>query len=297
MQPKIQSGFTGERAIVLPGSMLENFSEDELGKLLYITDIGFYPNAGFHFRKRDQQEAGQFILIYCVEGDGWFIVNDIKYKVGANNFFILPKGQAHSYGCNRNKTWTIYWIHFDGTMADYFSSGMDKPNLIMTEKNSRIKERLELFEEIFSTLKNGYSKSNLAYSSTCLFHFLSSLKFMSAYRETVSEGRETVDLIDQSIHYMRENVHKKLSLEEIARYTGYSTSHFSALFFRKTGLSPIHYLIQLKIQEACHLLDFTDMKITQISMTIGFDDPLYFSRIFRKTMGIPPLQYRRKKKG
>lgn len=297
MQPKMKSGFTGERAIIIPTKVLEDFKTDKLGKLLYVTDIGFYPKAEFHFRKREELEAMQYILIYCIEGEGWFESNGIKHKVQENNYFILAKNKAHSYGCNANKTWTIYWIHFDGELADYFANGLDKPQLILPEKNSRIEERLQLFEEIFATLKNGYSKNNLAYSTTCLFHFLSSLQFLSAYREIVSEERIQNDITDQAIHFMRENIHRKVTLQSISTFVGYSTSHFSALFLRKTGFSPFNYLIQLKIQEACHLLDFTDMKINQISMSVGFDDPFYFSRIFSKTMGTSPIKYRANIKG
>jgi AraC family transcriptional regulator of arabinose operon len=96
---------------------------------------------------------------------------------------------------------------------------------------------------------------------------------------------------------MRENVRKKITLKEIADYVGFSASHFSVLFHRKTGYSPLNYLIHLKIQEACHLIDFSNMKINQISLLVGFEDPLYFSRIFTKTMGSPPSDYRKKKKG
>ena len=96
---------------------------------------------------------------------------------------------------------------------------------------------------------------------------------------------------------MRENIHKKLGLKEIANFAGLSTSHFSTLFQKKTGYSPMNYFLQLKIQQACQSLDFSDMKINQISMSIGIEDPFYFSRIFSKTMGVSPTEYRRKKKG
>ena len=120
---------------------------------------------------------------------------------------------------------------------------------------------------------------------------------MNAYREIVSEERIQNDITDQAIHFMRENIHRKVTLQSISTFIGYSTSHFSALFLRKTGFSPLNYLNQLKIQEACHLLDFTDMKINQISMSVGFDDPFYFSRIFSKTMGTSPIKYRTNIKG
>jgi AraC-like DNA-binding protein len=294
---RIKSGFTGERAVVLPAPIVEELKNDSLGSLLHITDIGYYPKAEFHFRKRTKDEAKQFVLIYCIEGSGWFEIEGIRHKVAANHFFILPKDKAHSYGSNPNNSWTIYWMHFDGEKAGFFSEGLDKPTRVSPEKDSRIEERIHLFEEIYSTLKNGYSKNNLDYSISSLFHFLGSLKFLGAYRESIFTNQNQRDISDDAIHFMRENLHKKLLLKDIADYIGFSASHFSSLFQKKTGYSPLNYLIQLKIQQACHYLDFSDLKINQISLMIGWDDPLYFSRIFTKTMGISPSEYRTNKKG
>jgi len=270
---------------------------DELGKLLYITDIGFYPNAEFHYRKRSKAEALQYVFIYCIEGSGWIESAHQRQKVVPNQFVILPKGEAHAYGSELNKVWTIYWIHFDGESAGLLAEGIQKPTSINPENDSRIQERLLLFEEIYATLKNGYSKNNLHYSSTCLFHFLGSLKYLGAYRESASTNQIQADLTEKAIHFMRENTHRKLAIKEVADYVGWSVSHFSSSFHKKTGFSPVNYYSQLKIQQACHYLDFTDFKINQIALTLGMADPLYFSRIFTKTMGISPSKYRDKKKG
>lgn len=294
---RLKSGFLGERAIVLPTPIIDELKNDSLGSLLHITDIGFYPKANFHFRKRSREEAKQYILIYCVEGSGWFEIEGVRQKVNPEHFFILPKGKAHSYGCSSTNPWTIYWLHFDGEKAGFFSEGLDKPMMVSPQKNSRIEDRLQLFEEIFATLKNGYSKNNLDYSISSLFHFLGSLKFLGAYRESIFNNQTPHDETDDAIHFMRENIHKRITLTEISNHVGFSESHFSTLFRKKTGFSPLNYLTQLKIQQACHFLDFSDMKINQISMSIGFDDPFYFSRIFTKTMGVSPSEYRSKKKG
>ncbi|HET7733602.1 MAG TPA: AraC family transcriptional regulator [Paludibacter sp.] len=294
---KISSGFRGERGIVLPISIIDEFRNDELGKLLYITDIGFYPKAGFHFRKRTEIEALQYILMYCIDGEGWIEVAGNKQKLATGEVVILPKGNPHSYGSNPKNPWSIYWIHFDGNMASYFCEGLEKPILISTGKDSRIEDRLELFEDIFSILKNGYSKINLDYSVTVLFHFLGSLKFINAFRNSLSDRQESRDVIEEAIHFMRENIQRQIKLEEIAKYTGFSTSHFSILFKQKTGYSPLNYFNQLRIQNACHQLDFTNLQVNQIAMMIGFEDQFYFSRIFCKIMGCSPTEYRKRKKG
>jgi AraC-like DNA-binding protein len=296
---RIKSGFIGERAVILPAAVIDEYKGTELGSMLHVTDIGFYPKASYHFRKRSREEASQYVLIYCTEGEGWFELNGQQQKVTANQVFILPKGQAHAYGCKNTKSWTIYWIHFDGDQARFFAEGFDKPLQVSPEKDSRIEDRLRLFEEIFSTLKNGYSRNNLEFSTSTLIYFLGSLKYLSAFRagNPTEQAVQQRDVIEEAIHFMREHVRKRLHLKDMAAFVGYSTSHFSALFHHKTGYSPLNYFIHLKIQEACHLLDFSEMNVSQISMLMGFEDPFYFSRIFTKTMGESPSDYRRKKKG
>lgn len=91
---------------------------------------------------------------------------------------------------------------------------------------------------------------------------------------------------------MEENVERQLTLQKIADYTGYSTSHFSMLFHKGTGHGPLNYFNMMKVKKACELLETTDMKINQICSKVGIDDAYYFSRLFSKTVGISPQKYR-----
>lgn len=294
---RLKDGFKGERSIILPPFVVNELRTEMLTKELFITDIGFYPQARFHFRERTEKQAMQYILIYCVEGEGWFTIDHQKYTVSQFQFFIIPKGQAHSYGSNADNPWTIYWLHFDGEHASFFAQGFDKPTDISLDINSRIEERIDLFDEIFTTLGKGYSKNNLIYATTSLFHFLGSMKFLGEYRENAKTTDKARQIIEVAIHYMRENIERKATLQQIAEHTGLSASRFSLLFQQQTGYSPLKYFNQLKIQKACHYLDFTTMKVNQISPMLGFDDAFYFTRLFTKTMGVSPTDYRAKKKG
>ncbi len=296
---KLKSGFSGERAVVLPSIIVDEYKTTTLGKHLYITDIGYYPAASFHYRQRNAQEVNQYVLMYCVDGEGWFKINELTNKVNSNQLFILPKNCAHAYGSNSKRPWTIFWIHFDGKDAEYFANGMDKPITIGSDKDSRINDRIRVFEEIFTSLKNGYSLQNLEFCTSTFFYFLGSIKFLQSFRNATFSQKNSSEqgVVERAIHFMRENIHKKLTVKSIADYIGLSVSRFSSVFHAKTAYSPLNYLNHIRIQQACHYLDFSDMKINQLCSLVGYDDPLYFSRIFTKTMGISPLEYRKKKKG
>jgi AraC-like DNA-binding protein len=96
---------------------------------------------------------------------------------------------------------------------------------------------------------------------------------------------------------MKENIQRKLTLKELTDNTSYSVSHFSVVFKKEIGLSPLNYFNLLKIQRACFLFDTTDMKVSQICYKIGIDDTNYFSRLFSKIMGISPREYKKAQKG
>ena len=131
----------------------------------------------------------------------------------------------------------------------------------------------------------------------CSSDLLGTLRYIQQYRNAGTNQVEDEGIVDVAIHYMKENMEKHLSLEEISTQIGYSPSHFSMLFKKQTGHSPLTYFNLLKIQQACLLLDTTDMKINQICYKIGIEDTYYFSRLFSKIMGMSPREYRKSKKG
>lgn len=265
---KRKDGFNGERALVLPLSVVQEMEKDALSSVLHITDIGYYPKALHHFRERTEP-ISQFVFIYCIEGAGWFRTNEQEYAVKANQYFILPAGIPHAYGSDESNPWTIYWIHFKGKLASYFAGQANRPIDIKPSIQSRISNRNDLFEEIFHTLEMGYSHENLLYACSAFHYYLGSLRYLQQYREAARDESDSNDIVTAAIHYMKENLEKRLTLADLAAHTGYSPSHFSVLFSKRTGYAPLTYFNQLKIQQACQLLDFTDMKINQICFKIN----------------------------
>lgn len=288
---KIREGFSGQRSIVVPQLVIDMAASDPMLTTLYITAMGYYPKAENHFRSR-QAPISDFVLIYCVDGEGWFEVEDTHITVTSNSFFILPAGLHHSYGADSGKPWTIYWFHFQGSLAPLYARLPDKLNMIMPTSNSRIRERNDLFEEIFSTLDRALTPDSIRYASALFHHYIATLKSLPEYRGVFGNG-DPDDIIEATVHFLMENVEKPLTLQEIADYSGFSASHLSAVFKRRTGQAPLPYFNHLKIRRACRLLTDTDMKMNSICNKVGIADPYYFSRLFSKVIGMSPSEYRR----
>lgn len=288
---KIKDGFVGERSIVLPYTVIRMIEGDPVASSLFITDIGYYPKAKYHYRKRDEA-ISEFVFIYCVDGKGWYSVKNRRYDVHRDQYFILPAGEPHVYASDEDDPWTIYWIHFRGELAQYYVTNIHSPFDVTPTKKSRILNRINLFEEIFQSLDHSYAIENIRYAMATFQHYLASLRYIQQYREAVANADNGNDVVSMAIHYFEENIEHEITLKNVSDFVGKSPSHLSSVFKEKIGYSPLNYFTLLKIKKACEMLDNSGMKINQISLKLGYDDPYYFSRQFSKVMGMSPKSYR-----
>lgn len=288
---KKKEGFKGQKAILIPRQVLAaKCARDKIMSALYVTEMGFYPKARFHYRERPQG-ADQHILIYCHEGKGKVTIQTTAYNIEPGDFFVIPIKTPHTYVADDVSPWTIYWIHFKGQTADNLVLSMKK-RLGSKSFIQHNEKSLELFDEMYNQLERGYGTDNLMFANMCLWHFLSTF----LYNDKSSAAKLTQkDATDIAIDYLRRNLDKTLTLEDIAREASLSTSHFSYLFKKKTGFSPIEYFNHLKVQKACQYLLFTPLRIKEISQELGIEDQYYFSRMFTKVMSIAPNDYREKR--
>jgi len=291
---ELYSNFEEGKTIVLPKSILKELKDNELTNLLMVTDIGYFSKAYKHYRER-KNGCKQHILIYCVDGEGWFEINQKRQHMSKNEYVILSANTPHKYGSFNRNPWSIYWVHFTGEKAQYFIGAPNQKMKLENTTNARFDDRILLFEEIFTNLDMQFSKENIEYANVCLWHMLASFRYLSQYRR----GARLIvsDKIEVSIKFMRDHLSQKITLDEISKHVGLSVSQFSLLFKRKTSRAPIDYLLHLRIQQATKLLDFNSLRINEISKQVGFSDPFYFSRIFTKIMGMSPKAYRKLKKG
>ena len=290
---KKKEGFVGQRSCVLPGELTKQIAVHPLCENLYITDIGYYPKATFHDRER-RKGSPQHILIYCIKGEGWYYLNDRKHTVKPNQVFILPADAAHRYGTDGQNPWTIYWLHFTGSRAHHFLQFLQQDADLSPITVSPQPERFQLFDDILSHVEMSFNMDNIVYANSSLARFLSTFK--NAVYNPNPVNPTDGDPISRTITFMRENLSRTLSLEELAEIAGMSASHYSAVFRTKVQSAPISFFTFLKIQEACRLLENTRLRIKEVAYQIGYSDPYHFSRVFANVMGVSPRDFRRLRK-
>ena len=291
---KIVENFKKQMSVVLPDYILSELQKDPICEQLYLTDIGYYPDAKYHHRVREKGSS-QYILIYCIKGKGWISETGRKITVKTNQYFIIPPHVAHAYASDEKDPWSIFWVHFTGHLATHFYDTIGSAKSIIPSNLDRIDDRIQLFNEIITNLELGYGAENLRYANICLMHFLSSFKYVSQFRE-IRKSEES-DGVTSSIAFMKRNLEKKHSLAGLSSESGLSPSQYSLLFRKKTGRSPMDYLTNLRVQKACQFLDNSTLRVGEVALKVGYSDPFHFSRIFKHVMGVSPVFYRKQPKG
>ncbi len=277
---------------MLPNKIIRFCEETPLVSQLFITDIGFYPKAKFHYRERTAGSS-QHILLYCIDGKGWVQFREKRVDVARGQYLVIPASTPHKYGSDESDPWSIHWMHFTGEASPHFVKLLNKEKTPVATAVHFSDERIRLFDTLYSRLESGYGSENLGYISMCLWHFLSSFCYADHFQAPFN--REEKDAIDQSIEFMQQNLHRALSLQEMASEAHISPSHYSALFKKKTGYPPLEYFNHIKVQKACQYLQFTNLQVKEIAYKLGVNDPFYFSRFFSNIMGMSPLEYRNRK--
>lgn len=279
-----------ERTIVnsMPSDVISAQLQHPLLSGLWISATGYFPKIKGHLWRRNQEEADTYLLIYCLDGRGWFCSGGKEWQVAPGDLVVAVAGVAHSYGADAHAPWTIQWVHFHGAEGAHLVALTQAPATGGVINIGLHAALFTSFNDMLNTLDAGYSQHHLMVAAACLRYILCRTAFIVTYSASSRAGQE----IDGVIGFMRQHVEERFSLAQLAAKAKMSRSTFTRVFREKTGYPPVEYFLCLKVQRACELLETTDMSISQISRRLGYQDQYYFSRLFKKFMHLSPQRYR-----
>lgn len=285
-----REGFTGERLIVIPGPQSAAMAADPLTADVHPTDAGHFPSARGHFVRRERGSP-QVILLYCTAGLGWLKVAGRRVTMGSGTVAMVPPGTPHEYGADPVRPWTIYWLHATGRrtagLCDRFLA-REGGNIRSVGDDGELRR---LFETLLSVLGAPLGPDDLLAACGVTTHLLT--RALTLRRVDGADDDSVARRLDDVVEHLRDRVRARVTVGELAALARLSRSHFICLFRARFGRPPLDYFAHLKMREAARLLASTDLPMKQVAAAAGFQDPLYFSRAFRRVFGMPPTAYRR----
>lgn len=275
---------TGIR-ILIPQFLTKLLSEHVLSRDLYPLAAGYYPRAiGHHMRRRRHTNN---LVAYCAEGRGSLRTDAGEWPVVAGDLLLLPTGTAHAYTADPAQPWTLYWVHYEGELSDAYTGFLGvAPPLAQIGIQPRL---IADFEALFSLRSAGYAERAFIQAACRLKAMLTDIAVLIAARSGHRGTRIDLDQIQQLMHL---RLDRELNLEELAQAANLSKFHFVRKFKQLAGHTPIQHFIHLKMQHACQLLDTSHEPVKRIANRVGYDDAHYFSRLFKRVIGVSPQQYR-----
>lgn len=237
------------------------------------------------------------VLHIVLEGKGKLEINKETYELKQHDAFYIPQGERAFYEADYHQPWTYLWVGITGVMA--------KDTIAHAGFNQKVPAR-KVGAECIPGLLEYVEKMMESHQTT----YADGLRRMSALTgfwalliDDYGKGREKKDSYDypdavyvnQAADYMKNHYMEKILIQDIADYIGVNRSYLSRKFQQAAGLSPKQYLLEIRMKKAAALLAKGQEPVGSIARSVGYEDPLNFSRAFKLHFGVSPKDYRREK--
>ena len=270
-----------------PAFMLEQLYRHPLTRDCYPTAMGYYPQARGHRMQRPRHDDN--LLFYCVDGRGTLEAGENRYEIATGDLALMPQGLIHNYASSLEQPWSIYWVHFQGISTRVFIDYLGYRDGRAVVNAGVAPALLASFNSLLAVRRTGYSSGAFINAANQLRHLFTQFAMETHRQQAKQHNPMDLDAIQD---FMRDNIDQQLDLDALAAVAHLSKFHFSTRYRELTGYAPIKHFLHMKIEYACQLLDSSEISVKAISAELGYSDPLYFSRLFSKTMGMSPRAYR-----
>ncbi len=268
------------------------YAEDRLLSSLSVYNVGSQKcTPGFQWGPGVRDH---YLLHHVLSGKGHFEIRGKTYDLKKGDTFLIYPNMEACYRADEEEPWVYTWVGFAGTDAFYLLNHTDFseefPVLEQAEISGEIERKIrQVYEAKGNTFYDAVSMTGALYSMIAMLMENSSAE---AKQKNLQTGR-----VEQAVRYIEEHYSYPITIEDIAGYTGVCRSYLYRMFQKILKISPKDYVEEYRIRQACRLLRETDMPITAIAHSVGYEDNLYFSKAFKKCKGQTPSRYRKAESG
>jgi len=249
-------------------------------------------------------------MVYMEKGQAVFEVEGRHAPMGPNDMIIIKPNQKHKFSVKSKEgcMFIVMYFRFENRFGGEYSkiSLEDFLNFVQgREAGPFITLKVSQKNEIIMLLNRiTREKAGKEPGSEFLEHLLVLELFVLISRALKMEWEDSIkektpkvkELISASVKFINNNFERDISLKDIANYVFLSSSYFSRVFREEMGITPISYLLKVRIERAKEMLRETDAKISDIAVSVGFSHQQRFNDIFKKHTGMSPMQYRKQVK-
>jgi len=263
-------------------------SDGSSEEYLRVNNCGIFCTRRRDYTVRRPEGRQDYQLIFVQQGCILLLEEERERPAEAGSLVLYRPGEPQYYRHLAAQSTETCWIHFTGSAV---------PRLLaeagLVHRLTRLPQPEGVLEQLLPLIRELRYRQDGS-SLGCLAHLLSLLE---RFRQQLSPTLEQTDCrrLDGVLQYMNLHREEPLTLKRLAGMCHLSPTHFSHLFTAYLGEPPHSYLIRLRMEQAKKYLLSTHQTVSEIAALVGYDNPLYFSRLFKKHEGVSPLQYRQKK--
>jgi AraC-like DNA-binding protein len=256
-------------------------------KEMFIYECGYEYCASI--KPFEYKHINYYLIHYIIDGEGYFIIDGVKHHLKKGDGFFIPPYKDNHYYPDPDNPWVYRWVGFNGTECKKLlkMSGFYDGNYTFTydlEKGLN-----ENFLDIYLSFKNG------DYFSSLGFLYQGFGKLIKKYEDISNKLINPKEVyVDKAIEFIEENYNKQITVAQISKTLNIDRSHFFKCFRDVMNINPQQYLINYRLSKSQDLLRKSSFSISTISSLVGFSSPEYYSRIFKKHVGITPIEFRGK---
>lgn len=229
-----------------------------------------------------------YMIHYVIQGKGIYRTNGKTYSIGEGDAFLIVPGELIYYEADQNNPWVYTWIGFQGIkIKDYLSRTTLLEHPVFRYDRD---DRIRICHDKMYMASQFRTNTDMAMNSVLYeYLFLLAEKFPQT---RISPEKRRNACVREALEYIELHYEDDISIQQLADRLYVSRTYLHRIFKDAVGHSLKEHLIDFRMKKACWYLAQTDYPVAVVARSVGYEDPLYFSKLFRQKKGVSPTEYR-----